>query len=172
MRTKIYLLVGIMLFSSLILTSCQTDFSKPSVSTEITNSGVVVYTTDNALSPLEYTIAVNKEIGIAMNILEGHMGTGKLVARGDYPVSDELMNVEHSLDVLQETIDSVNLMNPPKDYTDERLAVVQRLTNAKSTLEVYQKYLEDKDMEHIQDAIELMEGDFTALKTVYNNMGE
>lgn len=158
----------------LIGTGCniQTDFSKPQIETEVTDAGITVYSSDTALGALEYTIAVNKEIGIAMNLLEGHMATGKMVADGNYPVSDELLNLSASLDVLQETIDSVDSLNPPQDYGDERITVVQKLTNAQKTMVAYQKYLSLNDIASMYDAIELMEGDFTSLKMSFNNIGE
>lgn len=171
MKIKIWFAacVAIALFC---LSGCQTDFSKPNIDTQITESGIKVYQTDTALSPMEYTLAVNKEIDIALNILEGHMATGKMIADGDYPIQDELLNIASSLDVVQETIESVDSLTPPKEYTDERLSIVQKLTNAKKTLEVYQNYLTDNDLTHVTDAIELMEGDFASLKTAFNNLGE
>ena len=130
--------------------------------------GGVTYKTEFPLSALEYTIMTNKEIALVINILETHMTNGRNVIKGSYPAEDEISNVEHSLIMTDEAIDSVDTMYPANTYEDDRLDILRRLENAKNSLVNYKEALEEGDYDLLEGLIDVMKGDFVALKGMFN----
>ena len=164
---KVIVLMLILSSFALLLAGCSTEPER-----EITEEGIVFYDTNQSLDPLNYTLYVNKETTLVLNLLEGHMANARSVLRSKYPRQDELDNVIESLDMIAEAIKSVESFNPPKEYEDDRDAILRRMGNAQNTLESYKDALESNDDTHIESYIDVMSGDFTSLKSIFNNPWE
>ena len=121
---------------------------------------------------LNYSLYTNKEISLVMNELEAHMANAMLVQNGDYPIEDEIANVTASIDLTKEAVKSVETLAPTNEYEDDRDEILRRLVNAQSTLEGYKKCLEDGDLSKLGQYADLMQGDFIALKAMFNNVWE
>lgn len=147
-----------------LLTSCGDSTDQK---TDITDEGVVIYDTDTATDSMNYTNYTNKEIDLVMNILSTHIANADNVNKGKYIASDELSALISDRDKVAEAIDSVEGLNPPNKYEDDRDTILERISNADGTLEAYQKALEDGETD-LQDYIDLMEGDYVALSGVFN----
>lgn len=106
-----------------------------------------------------------------MNILTTHMANSTKVAKGKYPATDELATVKADLDKVQEAINTVNTLNPPNEYEDEREVMLTRLNNAKSTLEAYRDAVED-GVTDLADYADLMESDHISLTAAFNLISE
>ena|GEM_PF-5376439 len=156
MLRKYYLTITAAIILPLIITGC-TQFTPDSR-----------YNTQASLSAMEYTISANKEIGLVLNLLEEHMTNGKNVLKNRYPVTDEIDNLNHTLIMVKEAIDSIDRLLPPDSYEDDRLDTLRRMENARETLESYAIALESSVPEELSVAIDLMGGDFAALKGSFN----
>jgi hypothetical protein len=130
------------------------------------------YQTEFPLTALEYTLSVNKEITLVLNLLETHMSNGRNVINGEYPVTDERDNVRHDIVMVKDAVNSVNVTYPAKQYADDREDILRRMVNAQSSLEAYEKCLTEGDMDGLGRIIDVMKSDFTALKGLFNNHWE
>lgn len=147
-----------------LLTGCAESAKQK---TDVTDEGIVIYDTDTATDSMNYTNYANKEIDLVMNILSTHIANADNVNKGKYIAFDELSAVIADRDKVAEAIDSVEGLNPPNQYEDDRDTILERLTNADGTLEAYQEALEDGETD-LQDYIDLMEGDYVALSGAFN----
>ena len=156
-------IVAISILLSLIIVGC---------TGQIKSENTGRYSTQYPLTALEYTIMTNKEIALVMNLLETHMSNGRNVVRSRYPIEDEIKNVEHSIIMVGEAIKSIDILYPARTYEDDRLEILRRMENALNSLENYKEALEGRDADMIQGLIHVMQGDFTALKGMFNIMWE
>lgn len=136
--------------------------------TDITDSGIVIYNTDDSTDPLNYITYVNKEINAIMNTLSSHIGNGENLIHGRYVLNDEIENVKTSLNSINEAIEFVEGLNPPDGYSDDRESILRCMANAEETLKEYQQVLELHETTGIPDCIDLMQGDYTALSGVFS----
>lgn len=155
----------ILLLPVLALFGCT---QKPKAEALITDSGVVIYNTDDSTDAMNYVTYVNKELDLVMNILSSHMANGNSIAKGDYIVEDEIDAVTESLVLIDEAIESVDTLNPPEGYGNDRLAILRRMKNAENTLEAYKEALESGKTSSIGDYVKLMEGDYVSLSGYFN----
>ena len=155
-----------------LLSLCIGIYGCSTPSRELTEEGIVFYNTENSIDPLNYTLYANKEISLTLNLLEGHMTNGRYVIKDKYPIVDEIDNVTESLDMIDEAIFSVETLNPPNEYEDDRDYILRRMANIRDTLEAYKGALLENNFEDIEKCIDVMAGDFTALKSMFNNMWE
>jgi len=139
---------------------------------ELTEDGIVFYDTNDSIDPLNYTLYVNKEISLVLNLLEAHMANGLYVLDGKFPRQDEIDNATESLDLIAEAIASVESHNPPNEYEDDRDAILRRMVNIEDTLKSYKEALENNEDEYIESYVDVMSGDFASLKAVFNNPWE
>ena len=161
---KVVIPICILLFT--VLSGCDiTSIQQPSESAS-------QYSTQFPLTALEYTIMTNKEIALVINLLETHMSNGRNVVRSRYPIEDEIRNVEHSLIMTGEAIKTIDTLYPAVTYEDDRLEILRRMENAQNSLENYKEALEGRDPELVQGLIGVMQGDFVALKGMFNIMWE
>lgn len=128
----------------------------------------VEYSTQTSLDPLNYTTYVNKEITLIMNILTTHIAVGDKIAKGSYIVADELTNLEADLDMVAEAVASVEVLNPPTDYEDDRESILRKMVNAQSSLQAYYDALDSDATANLQDYLDLMEVDYVALSGAFN----
>lgn len=135
--------------------------------TAVTDEGIVIYDTDGPTDSMNYTNYMNKEINLVMNILSTHIANADNLAKGKYILEDELSAVIADRDKVAEAIDSIEGLNPPSQYEDDRTVTLERLVNADNTLEAYQTALEDGETD-LQDYIDLMEGDYVTLSSAFN----
>jgi hypothetical protein len=154
----------------LFLASCSPPPEAPSGDNPRERAGV--YDTEEPLPALDYSILFDKETGLVLHALSTHMATALQVERGEYPVSDEIKNVERSTASVEEAIVSINNAHPAKTYEDDRLEFLRLAGNAKATLEVYREALVAGDKDMINAAHGLMKGDYTALSGLFNVMWE
>lgn len=138
----------------------------------VEEDNTVTYNTDESTDSLNYTLYVNKEIAMVLNFLEGHMANALYVKDGKYPIEDEIDNVYESLDMIAEAINSVEVLNPPNKYEDDRSAILRRMANIQNTLTDYKADLEAADLSDIEAFVDIMSGDFASLKSYYNNQWE
>ena len=136
------------------------------------DNGAVTYRTDTSTDAMNYTTYVNKELDLVMNILSSHIANGRQVAKGEYIAEDEIDAAAESLVYIADAIDSVDLLNPPAEYEDSRLAILRRMNNAADTVGAYRAALEEGRTEDIDEYVKLMEGDYIALSGVFNVMWE
>lgn len=165
MRSKSFQRATALLILTLIPLSLAAGCSKPAKTPELTADGFVVYDTENSTDANNYTVYTNKEIILVMNILSAHMSNADNLNKDKYILDDELNAVIKDRDKVAEAIASVEGLNPPNDYEDDREAILERMVNADSTLEAYQDALENEETD-FQDYIDLMEGDFTSLSAL------
>jgi hypothetical protein len=165
-KIKSFIICGLFL-STLCLTACSpapTDNYK-----KVDNSGnVVEYSTQDSIDPTNYTIYVNKELDLVMNILSTHISMGDNIIKGKYFAADELANVKSDLDMVAEAISSVEVLNPPTDYEDDRAAILRKMVNAQDTLNAYCEVLESGDLTNLQDCVDLMESEYISLSGSFN----
>lgn len=120
------------------------------------------------LDPLNYTTYVNKEITLVLNNLESCMANATLVNEAN--VDDELTNIDQSLVLIQEAIESVKGFTPPNEYGNDHLMVVQRMQDCYDSLYQYRSYLSTKNFTYIDDYVDDMQMKFSSLKAMFNNM--
>lgn len=130
------------------------------------------YTTQNPVDPLNYTTYVNKEITLIMNILTTHIAVGDKIAKGSYIVADELTNLKADLDMVAEAVESVETLNPPTDYEDDRDSILRKMVNAQSSLQAYYDALDSGATLNLEDYLDLMEADYVALSSAFNLVWE
>lgn len=162
---KIQAVIAIFVLATCLLSGCVQNKA------QLTDSGFVIYNTENAVDANNYTIYVNKEINLVLNTLEGHLAISKKILTNTYPVEDEVANLTESIAVIRGAYQSVELMNPPKEYEDNRMAVLRRMNNAINSLENYQEALKDNSA-FLSDYLDVIEGDYAALKNVFDIMSE
>jgi hypothetical protein len=121
------------------------------------------------LTSLEYSLAVNKEIAFALNLAESHMADGLKVIKGEYPLIDELSNTDNTLLMIDEAIASIEALTPPNPNQTDTENTLRKMNAMRDSLETYRKYLKDEDMGGLAAIIEVLEGDFIALKSSFNN---
>lgn len=149
-----------------LLSSCS---NQPSDNyTKIDDDNVVQYTTDDAIDPQNYTTYVNKELNLVLNILSSHVTMGDSLIKEKGVISDELASVKSDLDMVAEAIESVETLHPPKDYEDDRDTILQKMVNAKASLEAYRDMLESDDISGLQDLVDLMSTDYNSLSGSFN----
>ena len=134
----------------------------------LTDNGIVIYNSDDSTDAMNYVTYVNKELDLVMNVLSTHMANGDSISKGDYIVEDEIDAVDESLVLVAEAIESVNTLNPPEGYENDRLAILRRMKNAENTLEAYKKALEAGKTSSIGDYVKLMEGDYVTLSGYFD----
>jgi hypothetical protein len=131
------------------------------------NKNSTEYVTEYPLSAHEYSITVNEKLVTVMNILETHMSSGRAVINGEYPSSDELASVNQSIATVKETADYIDGLYPARGYEDEKHDISRKINNAINSLETYRDALLKDDHERIKSVIEIMSGDFIAIKGSY-----
>lgn len=161
------LIIGALCLS--ILPGCH---SEKEVHYTVVPDDTTVYFTEDSVDAYNYTMYVNKEITLVANILETHMAIGDSIQKGKYLAEDEIDSVRSDLDMVAEAIASVETLNPPRDYEDDRSAILSRMANAESSLSAYLEALEDSDTSAVGSAVDLMEGDYIALTGAFNLMWE
>lgn len=164
MKRLQYICIAASFIFCFFLTSCGDSIDSK---TDITSDGIVIYDTDTATDSLNYTNYVNKELGLVINILSSHITQADNLDKGKYIVKDEITALESDLDRVSEAIDSVEGLNPPNEYEDDREDILTRMVNAENTLKNYLEALNNPDINY-DDYISLMEGDVAALTAVYN----
>jgi hypothetical protein len=127
------------------------------------------FSTKDALTAQEYTLAVNKEITLVLNLAESHMANGLKVIKGEYPAADEEANASHSIELVSEAIASVDALQPANGYETDHEDVLRKMGNLLGSLETYLGYLENGYIDDIGAVVEILEGDFIALKSSFNN---
>lgn len=164
--THVVILVLLIFVLSIFFSGCIAE--KPIV----TEDGIQIQSDGQAPDAMNYTLYMNKEIALVMNILEEHMANALKVKNESYPIEDEIDNAKHSLVMVQEAVDSVCQIKAPNGYEEDGADILRRMQNAQNTLEGYYQALLDNNLADIPDYTELMEGDFASLKGIFNNMSK
>lgn len=128
----------------------------------------VEYSTEYAQDVYNYTLNVNRELDLILNKLSTHTAIGNQIIRGKYIAEDEASTVEHDLDMVAEAIESVEFLNPPVGYEDDRDTILTQMVNAQSSLQAYLNILQSGDTSGLQDAVDMMEGDFVTITSAFN----
>lgn len=165
-RVKLLCLVLATTSSFLLLSACT---KQPNDNyAKIDSDDVVQYTTDDALDPQNYTTYVNKELNLMMNLISSHVTSGDSLIKGNGVLADELASVKHSLDLAAEAITSVETLHPPKEYEDDRDTILQKMVNAKATMEAYRDTLEAEDTDSLRSIVDTLSSDYASLSGSFN----
>lgn len=130
---------------------------------KVQDDGTIEYDTNDAVDPMNYTLYVNKELTVITNILSSHIANGDNVVKGKYLASDEAKTLESNLDMVQESIDSIDTLHPPTDYEDDREAILTAMLTAQDSLTRYKDALNGEGSLSIEECVDLMEGDYITL---------
>ena len=136
------------------------------------------YFNEDRLDAQNYSLYVNKELALLTNILEAHMTTAERIKTNTSIIDEELKNIEEDLVKVDESIETIRGIYPPKKYDDDRLMFLRRMENAKQALVDYQSYLKiasvnpEDNVQDLTNHITAMENSFTELKSSFNNWTE
>ena len=163
-----------MLIVVLSLTACAEE-KKPSY---MVLNNDETYFNEDRLDALNYSMYVNKELALLTNILEAHMSTAERIKNDTSLINEEIIAVEENLIKVEEAIETIRGIYPPKKYDDDRLIFIRRMENAKKALTDYQSYLKvasinaNENVDALTDCITAMSISFTELKSSFNNWTE
>lgn len=96
------------------------------------------YATSYAMSAVEYTIYLDKQITAVENLLLTRYSCANEVSAGAYSASTELDNTAEDIDKVQTIIDEVTTTMPASGYETDRQNTLDLLEDAKAALEAYQ----------------------------------
>lgn len=147
-----------------ILTGCAPDKYSPENYTLPVN--------EMRMDALNYSLYVNKEITEVLNLLEQHMASAEMIKRDTGYIATEKLAVAETLDMVDESIQSVAVIYPPEEYEDDQAMVLRRMRDVKDTLTQYQQYLAAGTNHMIENYIDQMNSNFVALKATFNNWTE
>lgn len=121
------------------------------------------YVTDQAVTGLEYTITIAKDIASASNVLSARYAASKNVTSGTYAMSSEIENVKTGLDTLNDIKDDVTKQMPAQTYESTRQNLLDVLQDAITHMTSYKEALENEEPSDISAAADLIWADWTAL---------
>jgi hypothetical protein len=160
----------ITVLSVLFLSGCAPQGNAPSRDNPRTAGET--YDTQFPLSAMEYQLLLDKEIGLVLHEASMHIANARNVEAGVYPVSDEIANLDHTLNLTDEAIVSITNAYPAKTYEDDRLDTLRLLENVKETFLAYKKTLLGESDYEIEDIRKLLKSDFVALSGRFNVLHE
>lgn len=136
------------------------------------------YVNTDRLDAQNYSMYVNKELALLTNILEAHMATAEHIKSNTSMISEEILTLDEDLVKVEEAIETIRGIYPPKKYDDDRLMFLRRMENAKQVLVDYQSDLKiasavpEDNVKLLTDHISAMQLSFTELKSSFNNWTE
>lgn len=126
------------------------------------------YSTNYAMTAVEYSIFLNKQIGVVENVLMTRMLIAGNVGDGKYGLQNEINSTEESIEKTGEAIDEVTVMMPATGYETDRQNVLDLMEDARLVLEDYLKTLNSGGTD-IQEHIDQMEACYVALSGEANS---
>ena len=129
------------------------------------------YTTEFAMSALEYALFIQKEIGVAQNVLFTRMVAAESIRDGKGATEGELSLVTEAVSKLDDVIQDVTYTMPAQDYETDREALLLTLGEERTVLKSYGEYLETKEGD-IEDIVSDMEACYNALTGEANTFYE
>ena len=104
------------------------------------------YSTMTAMSAVEYTTFISKEIATVNNQLVTRLSMATSVLDGTYDPVKEKQNAEESLEKVSAVIDEVTVTMPAKTYGTDRQNTLDLMNDAKVALEEYILALDQNDV--------------------------
>lgn len=119
------------------------------------------YTTQFAMSGIEYELFITKEIGVVENLLVTRMMGAMNIKNKKGATNNEINNVTEDLSKLEDIIEDVTFTMPAKDYESDTSNLLLLLNESKDALETYKTALENgSDM---SDSIQKLQACYLAL---------
>lgn len=164
-RVHFILIFAVLAASVGILSGCQSsDTSK--TGNNASESSAIHYTTEANMNELDYKMFIGERITNTQMLIHARMSVSKNLASKEYPTGDEIKNTESAIEKIQKYIDEISVTRPPKERFDDQEQILQNLTNAKETMQVYLDYLKKGDLDKAQDSAAVMKGDYDTLGTL------
>ena len=148
--------LALLTFSSMICCGCSP--SDP-VITDPAAATVETYTTEMALTPLEYNNFINKELDIIINKMSAQLSLIKSLKDGSCSYETAEGSAGDAYLVIKECRDKIQTMRPPNGYEGKYEQVLNGIQESLSDISRYQDDLKDKsiasdDYEAHQDDIQ------------------
>jgi hypothetical protein len=118
----------------------------------------------NSMTELEYKNAVNLKLMPILNNVQSFLGHHLDVIDGIFPVKEEIVLVDETLDSVQATIDEIDALYPPTQYAEHKLQTITSLNGVKDGLKRYRAALESGGAAQIKEAAAGLKVVFTTLK--------
>lgn len=154
---------------------CCASMTACSIMDEPSSAPELKYSTQYPQSAVEYNLLINEKIMPFLNVAEGHATKGKDVISNVYPVDEELISVEDSLNYLNEIYASCKVIMPPESEKQRHSDTLMQMQRVINSIEVYSEYLQkakdeslDKYTEDISGCVKIMVSECTSLTNMFN----
>lgn len=110
------------------------------------------YNTDVAMSAVEYSIFLSKQISVIENILMTRMTMADSVANGSYNSSLEIANTEEAISKISAVKDELYVTMPAQSFDTDRQTILDLVEDALDILIEYQNNLKNSSMTAIKNS--------------------
>ena len=121
------------------------------------------YNTDYAMSAVEYTIFLNKQISVASNILFTRMSMAGSVADSDYEAEKEIQSTQEAISKMEAVKDEVTVTMPAASLETDRQNILDLLEDSLNALNTYQEHLQNGELDKLDNSAIELKNCFTAL---------
>lgn len=121
------------------------------------------YNTDYAMSAVEYSIFLSKEISVIENALSTRMSMAQSVADGGYEASKEIQSTEEAIDKVSDAKDEITVTMPATTMEGDRQNLLDLTQDALNALETYKENLASGDKDSLEASAVELKGCFVAI---------
>ena len=121
------------------------------------------YSTNYALSAIEYNIFLNKQIGVAENVLATRLSMANSVAGGTYEPEKEIVSAEEAISKIEDIKDEITVTMPATNYENDRQNALDLIEDSLLVLNDYLDALNSNDQERIETCAVQMKDCYIAL---------
>ena len=148
------ILIGLSVLSLTGLTGCT------EIKPDVPEDGK--YSTQTAMSAVEYSIYMNKQITVYTNQLTTRMN----MARSNGTYENEVSQTEQSIKIMKDVLDEVKVTMPSKGRDDDRETVIEAMQTAINHMNSYLTDLENN--QDVTGYAQIFQTDFNALTGLAN----
>lgn len=110
------------------------------------------YNTDVAMSAVEYSIFLSKQISVLENVLTTRMAMADSVANGTYECSKEIQSTEEAISKVSATKDELTVTMPAQSMDTDRQNILDIAEDSLNALNTYLDNLNNNDIEAIKSS--------------------
>lgn len=121
------------------------------------------YATEFAMSAVEYSIFINKQISSAENILFTRMSMADNVMDGVYEISKEIENIDEAISKMDAILEETTITMPATNYETDRQSILNLMEDAKLALEDYKEVLESGSYSRLEAYANQLKACYVAL---------
>lgn len=121
------------------------------------------YYSDYAMSAVEYSIFISKQVSVVENVLSTRMSMASSVGSGDYSVPAEMDNTQEAISKVIAVRDELSVTRPAVGMETDMKNILSLVNDSIDVLQDYHDALNNKDKDEIKKTVTELKNCFIAL---------